>query len=145
MKHNMHHKKHLPRALVFSLLGAVLALGGCASKPLAPEDYAEHAFNSAVSGIGLDAPQEEKLKKLNKALDKVREVFDEGYPDFYQGMTRIFQKPEFSKENMMELMRTGWKLTGEGMGEVAVALGDFISSLTAEQRDKLREKLAEYF
>lgn len=133
---------HIVRVVV---LVAALLLSACATnRPGTPEEIAEAALDYAVSALELDATQEQKLERLNKALDAIRATLREKAPGFFRDMNAFFARPEFTRENMMKIARTLWDIAGDGAVEAGRAFYDFAMSLSETQREILRRKLVNY-
>ena len=123
--------------------GAVMA-GAFYKYGMGPEKHAEHIVNEIDETLSLEQHQLDYLTKLKNELLRMHRDLHDNKSNHMDKVMSLIKESTFDKTTALDLVDQKTRYINDSAPAIVAALGDFYDSLTTEQQDLLRQKIADH-
>jgi len=102
-------------------------------------EKAEFVGDRVTKKLGLDQVQRQNFDQLAQTIVDIMKEVKPSREQHMTDITELLQEPGFDQARALELVQQKTRLIDEKAPEVIAALGIFLDSLDAEQRQQLQE------
>ncbi len=123
--------------LTFGIAGGAVAYGK--HQWGNPETKAKHVISYVTEELDLDSSQSEKLTALAGKMMETGKLFRSEMAPMHSDVTALISADTFDQDQALEMLTSKTALMNQHAPDVLAALGAFLDSLSAEQKEEVLE------
>ena len=123
--------------LIFGIAGGAVAYGKNQWDDI--EKRSKHIISYVSDELELDSDQNEKLVTLTEQVMQTGKVFRSETESTQSNITALISADTFDQDQALEMLTSKTALMNQHAPDVLAALGTFLDSLSAEQKEEVLE------